>query len=47
MSGNNERRMIADTGYEVKHSIQIGDREILLAENTDDPDGERFVDVIC
>ena len=32
--------MIADTGFEVKHSIQIGDREILIAENIDEPDGK-------
>jgi hypothetical protein len=43
MNGNIERRMIADTGYEVKHSIQIGDREILIGENMDDPDGEHYL----
>ena len=43
MSGNNEKRMIADTGFEVKHSIQIGDREILIGENMDDQDGEYYL----
>lgn len=33
MSENREKRMIADTGYEVLRAIEIGDREVLLAEN--------------
>jgi hypothetical protein len=41
MSG--EKRMIADTGYEVKHAVHIGDREILLAENMNDPEGQFYM----
>ena len=43
MIENKEKRMIADTGYEVKHAIRIGDREILLAENMNDPDGRFYM----
>jgi len=43
MSGNTEKRMIADTGYEVKQAIHLGDREILLAENMNEPDGQFYV----
>ena len=39
MSGNKEKRMIAETGYEVIHAIRIGDSEILIAENMDEPLG--------
>lgn len=39
MSEQNEKRMVADTGYEVKYAIPIGDREILIAENMNEPDG--------
>ena len=43
MSESMEKRMIGDTGYEVKHSIRIGSREILLAENMDDPIGFHYM----
>ena len=43
MSGNTEKRMVADTGYEVRHSIHIGDREILVAENMEEPDGKHYM----
>ncbi len=33
------KRMIADTGYEVTHAIRLGDREIMLAENMNEPEG--------
>ena len=42
MSENQEKRMIADTGYEVIHAIRVGDREILAAENMNDPDGRFY-----
>ncbi|MDR1320298.1 MAG: hypothetical protein LBK56_02580 [Gracilibacteraceae bacterium] len=43
MSEQKEKRMIADTGYEVKQAIHLGDREILLAENMDEPDGQFYM----
>jgi hypothetical protein len=43
MSESKERRMVANTGYEVKHAIHIGDREVLLAENMDEPDGQFYM----
>jgi len=43
MGGNQEKRMIADTGYEVIHAIRVGDREILAAENMNDPDGKFYL----
>jgi len=39
MSEQNGKRMVADTGYEVRHAMHIGEREILVAENMEDPDG--------
>ncbi len=39
MDYNNEKRMVADTGYEVKQAIHLGDREIILAENMNEPEG--------
>ena len=39
LEAEQSRRMIADTGYEVKHAIQMGDREILLAVDMNNPDG--------
>jgi len=43
MSENTEKRMVADTGYEIKHAIHIGSREILVAENMSDPDGQFYM----
>jgi len=43
MSENIEKRMIGSTGYEVKHSVRIGDREILIAENMNDPVGFHYI----
>jgi len=43
MSENNDKRMIADTGYEVKYAIHIGSREVLIAENMADPDGQFYM----
>jgi hypothetical protein len=43
MSDSKEKRMIADTGYEVKHAICIGDREILIAENMKEPNGNYYL----
>jgi len=43
MNSSNDKRMIADTGYAVMHTIHIGDREILVAENMDDPDGQFYM----
>ena len=43
MSENKEKRMIADTGYEVKNAIHIGDKEILIAENMKEPNGNYYL----
>jgi hypothetical protein len=43
MSESKEKRMVADTGYEVVHAIHIGDREILIAENMNDQDGQFYM----
>jgi hypothetical protein len=43
MSDSIEKRMVANTGYEVKHAIHIGDREVLVAENMADPDGQFYM----
>ena len=37
------RRMVADTGYEVKQSIRIGNSEILMAENPAAEDGNFYM----
>jgi len=42
MSKDKEKRMIADTGYEVKHAIHVGDCEILVAENMKEPNGNYY-----
>ena len=34
-----EKRMIGNTNYEVRDAIQLGDKEIILAENMNEPDG--------
>ena len=38
-----EKRMVANTGYEVKLSLRLGDREFLLAENMNDPEGKHYM----
>lgn len=43
MNDPNEKRMVADTGYAVMHSISLGDREILVAENMDATDGQVYM----
>jgi len=43
MSGNSENCMIADTCYKVMHAVNIGDRNILVAENMADPEGQHYV----
>jgi len=43
MSDNKERRMIADTGYEVLQAVEIGKREVLLAENINATDGNFYM----
>lgn len=37
------RRMVADTGYEVRQSIRIGNRELLMAENLKVEDGSFYM----
>lgn len=43
MSQSKEKRMIADTGYEVKNAIHIGDYEVLVAENMKEPEGNHYL----
>jgi hypothetical protein len=43
LEAENGRRMVADTGYEVKHAVHIGDREILFAVNMNEPDGKFYM----
>ena len=43
MSENMEKRMIANTGYEVLRAVEIGKREVLLAENMNAPDGNYYM----
>ncbi|MDR0818358.1 MAG: hypothetical protein LBN43_02145 [Oscillospiraceae bacterium] len=43
MNEEQERRMISDTGYEVKRSFWIGGKEILLAENPDADNGQNYM----
>jgi hypothetical protein len=43
MSDNNEKRMIADTGYEVRQAFHINGNEILLAENHEAIDGQTYL----
>lgn len=35
---SDEKRMIGDTNYEVKHSIRLGDSELIIAEDMKAPD---------
>jgi hypothetical protein len=43
LEAEQSRRMVADTGYEVKQSIRIGNREILMAENLKVEDGNFYM----
>lgn len=43
MSEKNEKRMVSDTGYEVRQAMQIGGKEILLAENMNAEDGQIYL----
>ena len=43
MSDSKEKRYIGDTGYEVKHSLWLGGKEILLAENMQAKDGQYYL----
>jgi hypothetical protein len=43
LEAEKNRRMVADTGYEVKHALHIGDREILIAVNMQEPDGKYYM----
>ncbi len=43
MSEQKEKRMVADTGYEVKQSMRIGGKEILLAENMSAEDNQFYL----
>jgi len=39
LEAEQNRRMVGDTGYEVKHAIYIGDKEILFAEDKNAENG--------
>lgn len=43
MNESKEKRMIADSGYEVKHAIHLGDKELLVAENMKDAGGNFYL----
>jgi hypothetical protein len=43
LEAEQSRRMVADTGYEVRQSIRIGNREILMAENPKAADGNFYM----
>jgi len=43
MDDNNEKRMISDTGYEVRQAFCIGGKELLLAENQDAENGQFYL----
>jgi len=43
MSEQKEKRMVSDSGYEVRQSIHIGRKEILLAENPNAEDGQYWL----
>lgn len=43
MNENQEKRMVSDTGYEVKQCLQIGGKEILLAENLNAENGQFYL----
>ncbi|NLV51636.1 MAG: hypothetical protein GXY20_13215 [Clostridiales bacterium] len=43
LEAEQSRRMVADTGYEVKQSIRIGNSEILMSENPAAEDGNFYM----
>lgn len=43
LEAEQSRRMVADTGYQVKQSIRIGNRELLMAENPAAEDGSFYM----
>lgn len=43
LEAEQSRRMVADTGYEVRQSIRIGNRELLMAENPAAEDGSFYM----
>jgi hypothetical protein len=43
MGKNNEKRMVGDTGYEVRQTFWIGGKEIVLAERQDAPDNMMYL----
>ena len=43
LEAEQSRRMVADTGYEVRQSIRIGNRELLMAENPKAEDGNFYM----
>jgi len=43
LEAEQSRRMVADTGYEVRQSIRIGNSEILMAENPAAEDGSFYM----
>jgi hypothetical protein len=43
MSKTHEKRMVSDTGYEVKQSMYIGSQEVLFAENPNAENGEVYL----
>ncbi len=43
LEAEQSRRMVADTGYEVRQSIRIGNRELLMAENLKAEDGSFYM----
>ena len=43
MSETEEKRMISDTGYEVRQAFRINGKEMLLAENQSAKDGQFYL----
>lgn len=43
MNEQNEKRMISDTGYEVRQAFRINGKEVLLAENQSADDGQFYL----
>jgi len=39
LEAEQNKRMVSDTGYEVRHAINVGDKEILFAENKNAENG--------
>lgn len=43
MDENKEKRMVSNTGYEVKQTLKIGSKEIILAENPQAENGQFYL----